>query len=208
MPTLNEVKFSALNDQGYVDGSLNEREYAWLLDQCEGGGGPPPSNDPNILWSGAEFTARNEGVGSNIISNLYFYEGSNGIPGTIPAPFDSTCGYYFPDDNTAAYQRTIADPASPFTPGVYIVKFDIVQVVSGDGVVELLYTSGREGEYWDLFRCDIRVVANGGGEENQEVLVDVTIATQLGGDENAGTATPVAGSEGVRRVRLISLATP
>jgi hypothetical protein len=40
--TLNEQEFAALDAQGY-SGTLNEMEYAWLLDQCGGGPSPPAS---------------------------------------------------------------------------------------------------------------------------------------------------------------------
>jgi hypothetical protein len=157
--------------------------------------------DTDIIWGGNEFTTTDNGT-SVADALLYFYENSNGIPGIIPPPFDSTCGYYNPDD-VIQLERVIAEASTPFSTGVYIVKFDIVQIVSGDGAINLNYTPGREGQYWDLFRCDIRLSANV-GTPSQETVADITIAEQLGGDENAGTATPVPGTERTRRVRFIA----
>ena len=195
--TLNEQKFLALTNQGYT-GTLNEMEYAWLADQCS----PAPPADPDVLWGGAEFTSISQGV-SFETANIYFYNTANGIPGLIPAPFDATCGYFFPDSN-AQVVRVIAEAVTPFNLGEYLVKFDIVTVVIGDGIIQLNNQPGREGEYWDLFQCDIRTEADAGGTTDQEILCDITVATYQSGDPAAGTGVPVPGSEKTRRVRFIA----
>ena len=210
MPTLNEAKYAALEAQtGLVDATLNEHEYKWLLDQCAGGGGsgpPTPSEDPCIIWgAGPNFTAEVVETSFEANCNLYFYEGSNGQPGPT---FPSSCGYYLWDEasNTLQYEAVICEDETPFSTDTFIVKFDVVEVVTGTAPVQLLYEPGREGQYWEMFRCDIRIDDDVADGVRQEVVIDVTVARWDGvtGDPNAGTAVPVAGSEAVRRVTLIA----
>jgi hypothetical protein len=205
MPTLNEQEYASLALQGYT-GTLNEMEYAWLFDQCSPtpSGPPTASSDACILWgTGSNFTATYvEDGGFSANCNLYFYEGPNGQPGPT---FPSSCGYWIyngVDDNNPAYQAVICEAETPFSTDEFIVKFDVVQVISGTAPVQLLYTPGREGEYWEMFRCDIRIDDDVFDGTPQEVIVDITVARLGGGDPNAGTATPIAGTEGVVRVTL------
>ena len=204
MPTLNEAEYAALASQGY-SGTLNEMEYAWLLDQCGGAPSGPPtvSLDSCILWgSGLNFLAWAVETVFSANCNLYFYEGSNGQPGP---EFPSSCGYFLWDgatDNTA-FQAVICEAETPFSTGEFIVKYQVVEVVSGTAPVQLLYTPGRENQFWELFRCDIRVDDDLSDGTIQEVVIDVTVARWDGtGDPDTGTGNPVAGSEGVVRVTL------
>ncbi len=209
MSTLNDAQITSLAAQGYTAGTLNDRIWAWLFDQCAGGGGssspPTDSADTCIMWGeGPNFTAEAVEDGIEANCNLYFYEGSNGQPGP---EFPSSCGYYVwngVDTNDFAVQAVIEDACTPFSDGVYIVKFDVVEVVSGTAPVQLGYQPGREGQYWDLFRQDIRVDDSVADGTRQEVVIDVTVAKLQSGDPNAGTGVPVPGSEGVRRVTLIA----
>ena len=203
MPTLNEQEYAALAAQGYT-GTLNDMEYAWLEDQCSPAPSGPPtaSSDACILWgTGSNFLAWAVETAFSADCNLYFYEGSNGQPGPT---FPSSCGYLLWDgnDDPPAYQAVICEAETPFSTDEFIVKYDVVTVVSGTEPVQLLYTPGREGEYWEMFRCDIRISDTVQGGDVQEVIIDVTVARLGGGDPNAGTATPIAGTEGVVRVTL------
>lgn len=203
MPTLNEQKHAALTDQGYT-GTLNEMEYAWLADQCGPVSSGPPiaSSDACILWgTGTNFVSWAVETVFDATCNLYFYEGSNGQPGPT---FPSSCGYYLwnGSSNDFLVQSVICDAETPFSTNEFIVKFDVVEVISGTEPVQLNFTSGREGQFWEMFRCDIRVSDTIQGGDVQEVVIDVTVARLGGGDPNAGTATPIAGTEGVVRVTL------
>lgn len=151
------------------------------------------SDDPNIVWDCATpIESYNAETAFSPVANLYFYEGSNGVS---EAPFHSTAGYYVGGEpESINYAFVIHDDVTPFGTGEYLGKWEIVQVVSGTGTVTCNY--GVEGEWLELFRLNIYVedlVADGTPEE---VILDVTVAT------NNGAGAPVAGSEVTKRVTL------
>lgn len=143
-----------------------------------------PGSDPDIIWGCADPIAATQIKAGYVDNNMYFNEHGSGV------------GYY--EDSVLTSTQFIHADALPFSNGDFVIKFDIVEVVSGGGDVKLNYTSSQEGVWADAFRADIRLedpVSNG---ITESVIVDITIAT----DNGAGA--PVSGTEAVRRVTFYS----
>ena len=156
------------------------------------GSGPP---DPDIVWD----TVPLETVYIRpAITTLYDFD--NGI-------------YFFADTIYAGWTATEAafyqwqkEPVSvpaiarTFTTGEFVVSYSVVSVISGSEVIDVNYATGTEGQWYDLFECNIAINANpvASPNEAQHQIIDVTVAT----DDGAGGA--VAGTEVTKRVTIIS----
>jgi hypothetical protein len=150
------------------------------------------SNDPNIVWDSTPLTSTVVEASSTAYNNLYFYEGSNG---KVQAPFHSSVGYWI-DADTLGFGDVIHDDATAFNTGEYLVKYEVVSVLSGSAAITLNYTPGQEGVWVDLFRANIEIDDTVADGTEQHVVIDVTVAT----DDGAGS--PVAGSESTKRVTM------
>jgi hypothetical protein len=177
----------------------------------------PPYAEPKdelIIWPGPELLCEVIDAWGSL--NCYFYEGSNGIGPTVPPyyllpPYDSTCGYYV-NASTLGFVRVISDDSNqygfpgnnvPFSDYTFVIKYEELSVVSGSPVSWLNYNPGRENQWWDLFRCDIRIAEPSVPPYNDELLTKITIGRWDGtGDPWAGTAGVISGTERSRNVRF------
>lgn len=95
--------------------------------------------------------------------------------------------------------RAYAPTVDGDTPaGKYVIKWDMVTLVSGGGDVLINDTSGQGGVWFDLLGQTIRISDTAADATVEHVIIDVTIAV----DDGAGA--PIAGTEHTKQCTLIA----
>jgi hypothetical protein len=151
-----------------------------------GGGG----GDPTIVWDTTPLEAYWNADGSNDGGAellLYFYESVQ----LTPAAATGITGRI---DGNNFYVATI-DPGG-FGTGEYLLKYEQVTLISGAWSSMVLNFVDQPGVWVELFRADLRLRDLTDDATVQNVIIDVSIAT----DDGAGA--PVAGTTVTKRVTL------
>jgi len=169
----------------YYDGVATTTTFSAVTLTVQEASAPP---DATILWDTTPFTSSREGAGG-IYNNIYFYETGYSSPVT-----ESSCGYWI-SNVLAGYFPVIDITAGDFLVGEYVIKYE---EVSGSTAVEINYSTGQAGVWFDLFRQNIELDDLTNNATPVQAVIDITIAT----DDGAGA--PVIGTEKTKRVTFFS----
>lgn len=139
---------------------------------------PPVSSDASILWGNAPTEIECFYIDSEeCYPQVYFRE--SGLGARVYERLDGVEDLIYYDSIDGSYYT-----------GEYLVKFEVVETVSGTNPMLVNYsTSGEEGNWWDAYRHDLRLTDEDDDGVPQKKVVKVWMAT----DNGAGA--PVAGTE-------------